>query len=91
MLRDEPGNAKRRAPREGRGPVRYIDLRASSGRFGSVAGQCKVLQGMGRVVAEGDAAKVVQVRIMAAEPGLIGVGDAHDLPALSVSKLSGAR
>ena len=90
-MRDQLGNAKRRAPRDGGDPVRYINLRASNGHFGSVAGQCKVLQGRGRVVAEGDAAKVAQVRVMAAGPGLIGVGDAYDLPATSVSKLSGAR
>ncbi len=90
-MRDLLGNTKRGAPRGGGCPVRYVDLRTSSGHFGSVSGQCKVLQGRGCVVAEGDAAKVVQVRVMAAGLSLIGVGEAYDLPAISISKLSGVR
>jgi hypothetical protein len=43
------------------------------------------------VVAEGDAAKVVQVRVMTARLGLVGVGEAHDMATISVTKLSGAR
>ena len=65
--------------------------RASNGHSSSVAGQCKILQGMGCVVAKGDAAKVVQVRVMAAGLGLIGVGEAHDLATISITELSGPR
>ncbi len=65
-MRNQLGNAKRGAPGSGRDPVRYVDLLTSSGHFGSVTGQCKIVQDRGRVIAEGDGAKVVQVRVMAA-------------------------
>ncbi len=89
-MRDQLGDAKRMAPRGGRYPIRNVDLSSSSGHSSNVAGQCKILQGRGSVVAKGDAAKVVQVRVMAAGQGLVGVGEAHDLATISVTKLSGA-
>ncbi len=90
-LRDQLGNAKLMATKEGRTPIGYVDLRAGSGHDGGVAGQCKILQRGRRVVAEGDAAEVVQVRVMAVWLRLVRVGDAHDMAAVSVSELSGAR
>ncbi len=56
-----------------------------------MASQCKVLQGWGCVVSDGDAAKVIQVCVMAKGLGLVGVGDADDLATISVAELSGAR
>ncbi len=89
-MRDQLGNAKRGAPRGGRCQVRNIDLRTSSGHSSIVAGQYKILQGGGYVVAEGDDAKLVEVCVMAVGPDLIGVGETHDMLAISISKLSGA-